>query len=520
MKKLLLCVFFIPFIGLSQDSFTDNRTPLSGQPKNPPLLKYLVSDTGINTELSEIGYTFFKDKYLVISNKKRRHTKTTFNEASNQFNNNIYCTDVDKNGNLSYPLQFSTILDSDFNEGAMTFSPDEKTIYYTNTAENSSTFKLYKAVLDLEIQGYWKEVTEIQITTPEYSVETPFLNKTGDKIYFSSNMPGGFGGYDIYEADVVDDGSLKNIKNLGATVNTSSDEKYNFVSPNNKYIYFSSKGHDGYGGYDVFRASNTNEGYTNTANIGSGLNTVKDEVAYMLVNPKQGYISVNKEDDKQNFDVYRFEMEQKEHELSLLVVEDTSNIKLQNANVSIADEFGNKIMETKTNDNGEVKLNIEPLTQYSITIDKEGYDSKNILIKTSSDSYVGSETIKMNQKKAEIVEDAIVLEAIFFDFNQALLKEASELALNKVAKVMQQNPAMTISINAHTDAIGTEKYNQALSEKRAKAAYTYLTSKGIQKSRVVYKGYGESQLLHECESCSEIENQENRRVEFKISVNN
>lgn len=515
MKKLLLCVLCLPFLGFSQDNFIDDKSAFS-QIKNPPLLNYVLTDAGINTELSEIGSTFFRGKFLIVSNKKRRHTKTTFNESLNKFNNNIYCTDVDKNGNLSFPLQFSTVLDSEFDEGSMTFSNDEKTIYFTNTSENSTNFKLYKAVLDIEIQGYWKDVTELNVTTNDYSVENPYLNKTGNKLYFSSNMPGGFGGYDIYVADVIEDGTLQNIKNLGDKVNTSSDEKYSFVTPKNDYLYFSSKGHNSFGGYDVFRASITNNNYVNTVNLGSGLNTKKDEINYILVNPRQGYVSVNKENDTENYDVYRFEMEQKEQELNIIVLENNSKIKLPNANVVITDEFGNTVKDVKTNSNGEIKLKIEPLTQYTITVNKEGYDPKTTVLNTSNDNALVTEILNLKQKKAEIIDDAIVLENIFFEFNKASIKEESQLSLNKVATVLNENTEMTISINAHTDNKGSDKYNLTLSGKRAKSAYSYLISKGINKNRISYKGYGESQPLHKCTDCSEIEDQQNRRIEFKI----
>lgn len=519
MRKLFFCVFCIPFLGMSQDSFMDdsiakNNTTLN----NDSLLKYILTDTGINTELSEIGASFFKDKFLIVSNKKRRHTKTTFNEKSNQFNNNIYCTNVDKNGNLSFPLQFSTVLDSDFNEGSMTFSNEDKTIYFTHTTENSDNFKLYKADLDVEIQGYWKDVVEIEITTPEYSVETPYYTAGTNKIYFSSNMPGGFGGYDLYVADINTNGTLENIQNLGKEVNSSKDEKYPFVTPDSKYLYFSSTGHDTFGGYDVFRSSIVNNAYINRRNIGSGLNSNKDEVGYILVNKDQGYISINKEDDKENFDVFRFEVQQLEQQLNILVVESDSKIKLPNANMVITDEFGNTIKETKTNDKGEIKLIIDPLTAYTISTSKDGYEPNLNAVTASTENNFVSETIKMTQKKPEIVNDAIVMENIFFDFNKATLKEESQLSLNKVVTVMNEMPDMTLTINAHTDNKGSDKYNLALSQKRAKSTYDYLVSKGIDKSRLAHKGYGESKPLHDCQqNCTEIQDSENRRVEFLIN---
>lgn len=518
MNKLFFCVFCIPFLGISQDQFiTDSKTKNNPISNNNSLLNYTLTDTGVNTELSEIGTSFFKDKFLIVSNKKRRHTTTTFNEQSNRFNNNIYCTNVDKNGNLSFPLQFSTVLDSDFNEGSMTFTKDEQTVYFTHTSEKSANFKLYKSTLDVEIQGYWKDVVEITVTDDAYSVETPYYNTADDKLYFSSNMPGGFGGFDLYVAHVKEDGTLENITNLGADVNSSSDEKYPYITPDNKYVYFSSTGHNSFGGYDVFRSSIVNKQYSNTRNLGSGLNSNKDEVSYILVNKNQGYISINKDNDKENFDVYRFDIQKKEQYLNLMVVENNSKVKLPNVAVVITDEFGSKIKETKTNDKGEIKFDIEPLTSYTIATEKDGYEPKTTAIKVSTENQFIAETINLNQRKAEIIDDAIVMENIFFDFNKTTIKEESQLSLNKIVAVLNEIPDMTIMINAHTDNKGSDKYNLALSEKRAKSAYEFLITKGIDRSRLGYKGYGESQPLHDCQKCTELQDSENRRVEFIIN---
>lgn len=518
MKKLFFYVFCIPLLGMSQNQLTnDSKAKNSSTSNNSSLLNYTLTDTGVNSELSEIGTTFFRDKFLIVSNKKRRHTNTTFNELLNSYNNNIYCTNVDKNGNLSFPLQFSTVLDSDFNEGSMTFSKDEKTVYFTHTTENSNNFKLYRSTLDIEIQGYWKDVIEIKVTEDSHSVETPFFNNTDNKLYFSSNMPGGYGGYDLYSATIKEDGTVENIANLGPEVNSSLDEKYPFLTPDNQYIYFSSTGHNSFGGYDIFRSSHVNNKYTNTRNLGSGLNSKKDELSYILINKNQGYVSINKEDDKENFDVYRFDIQQEDQLLNLVVVENNSKVKLPNATVVITDEFGNKIKETKTNEKGEVKLNIEPLTSYTVSTEKDGYDPKISSISTSLENKIASEIINLNQKKPEIIDDAIVMENIFFDFNKTTIKEESQLSLNKIVAVLNEIPDMNITINAHTDNKGSDKYNLALSQKRAKSTYDFLISKGIDKSRLAYKGYGESQPLHDCKVCTEIQDSENRRVEFIIN---
>ena len=207
-----------------------------------------------------------------------------------------------------------------------------------------------------------------------------------------------------------------------------------------------------------------------------------------------------------------------EQQLNILVVENDSKIKLPNANVVITDEFGNTIKETKTNDKGEIKLIIEPLTSYTISTSKDGYEPNLDAVTASTENNFVSETIKMTQKKPEITNDAIVMENIFFDFNKATLKEESQLSLNKVVNVMNEIPDMTLTINAHTDNKGSDKYNLALSQKRAKSTYDYLVSKGIDKSRLAHKGYGESKPLHDCkQNCTETQDSENRRVEFLIN---
>ncbi len=125
-------------------------------------LNFITNDSGINTELSEVGSTFFMGKYLILSNKKRGFAKMTANE-NNTPNNNLFCANIDKYGNLSYPIVFSRLLDGETNEGGVAFSPDEKTIYLTRTkAENQNQFEIFKATLDLEIKGYWKDLSEIE----------------------------------------------------------------------------------------------------------------------------------------------------------------------------------------------------------------------------------------------------------------------------------------------------------------------------------------------------------------------
>ena len=215
-------------------------------------LNFLINDTGINSELNEVGTSFFKNKYIILSNKKHRHAEITVNPVTNEPNNNLYCVDIKEDGSLSFPLLFSQALNSDKNEGSLGFSPDQRTIYFTQESpENNQIFTLHKAELNEKDAKKWTNITNLNAVPANYSVETPSVSPDGKKIYIASNIPGGFGGFDIYEAPILEDGTIGKLVNLGPTINTATDEKYPFISSDNKYLYFSSKGHTNIGGYDV-----------------------------------------------------------------------------------------------------------------------------------------------------------------------------------------------------------------------------------------------------------------------------
>ena len=476
-------------------------------------ISFVISDTGINSELNEIGTTFFKNKYIILSNKKRRHADVTVNPVTNTPNNNLYCVDVKEDGNLSFPLLFSQALDSDNDEGSIGFSSDQRTIFYTQeNPNNKQLFTLHKATLNEKDAKKWTNITNLNVVPEQYSAETPSVSPDGKKIYIASNIPGGYGGFDIYEATIAEDGTVGKLVNLGPNVNTADDEKYPYMSADNKYLYFSSKGHTNLGGYDVFRSAYVDNSFLTAMNLGTDLNSRRDDVAFVMTSPSKGYISTDKKQSG-NFDILKFEIRKQENlHFNYTIVEEVTKTALPNATVVVTDEFGTKLAETQSDNNGKIKLALEPLTFYNVEVTKDGYETKKTNIATGD----SDKNIALTQKKAVVTEDAIVIENIYFDFNKSSIKKESELSLNKIVEVLTNNPNMSITINAHTDSKGSETYNQTLSESRAKAAYQYLLKKGIPATQLTYKGFGESELLEKCEKCSAKQDQTNRRVEFKI----
>lgn len=485
--------------------------------KNSKGLRFILNEVSVNSELSEIGTSFFKNKFIILSNKKRRHYETTVNEDTKTPNNNLYCVNVDSTGNLTFPLLFASAIDSKDNEGTIAFTPDENKVFFTqSTKENPNVYKLYTADLDMKSDKYWTNITELKLMDDQYSIETPFVSNDGKKLYFSSNIPGGAGGFDLYEVAILENGSLGVPMNLGSKINTKEDEKFPFISNDNNYLFFSSKGHTNMGGFDVFRSSITDDGYHTAFNLGATLNSRKDDLAFVMVNDTRGYVSSDNTATDGNYDIFRYNLKMAPNTVSKLTIkEKLTGTPLPNTKIIVKNEFGRILANGKTDDKGNISVIYNPLTIYNVSIEKDGYEPLTKQL-TSGDFY-GDSSIELNQSKPVVTETEIQIENIYFDFNKATIKQESKLSLNKVITVLNENPNMSISIFAHTDSKGSDEYNKVLSEKRAKSTFDYLVSKGISKDRLKYMGMGEMELKVKCTTCTTEEDQLNRRTEFKIN---
>ncbi len=517
MKKLLFfsLLVLIYTLNFAQQSFVNNDSSTSIVYFDEAKDVYTVIPTNVNTKQSEVGSTIFKNKFIMYSSRRTGAIGAGKDQNTDLPFNTIYCNEVDKNGNLSKPYFFASSLNEKGNEGGLTFSSDEKTIYYTKTTkDNTKNYQLYKSNFDEVTKRSWTNEMAVQYNSADYSIENPSLSRDGKKIYFSSNMPGGFGGHDLYVADINADGMPTNPTNLGAKINTSADEKFPFISLERE-IYFSSNGHNGYGGHDVFIAKIKKSGYGNPLNLGRSINTIADEVGFMLSTKTKGYLSSDRQDGLGYFDIYRFDVLRNSSDVKGKSIEKESKIVLPNTLITLLNEDDEIIGEQVTGENGEYKFNVSPLENYTLVASKDGYHNfKTAVVSNSTD-------IVMVQKKAEIVVDNdkkfISIENIYFDYNKASIKKESTLSLNKILEVLNENPDMKISIFAHTDSRGSDKYNLTLSDKRAAQAKKYLVSKGININRINFKGFGETKSLSNCtENCTEEQYLADRRVEFII----
>lgn len=528
--KLLFIVFLISNIIVSQQ-VSPSVSPEKSTPKNKTVsaskighngFKFEILDAGVNTKFSELGSGFFRNKLILVSSKKIGGL-AKIDPNTGEADKNYYCLDIADNGQLSSPILFSRILNTQNSEDQLTFSKDQHTVYYTRSSkENSLEFKLYKAVLEKDSHGNWMNEELLSINQDNVSIENPYVNPEGDKLYFAANLPDSFGGYDLYVSNINLDGTLSTPKNLGNNINTEKNEKYPSLSIDGKYLYFSSQGHQNIGGYDLFISKILKNNYREPINLGNTINTVYDELAYFLAAKNKGYVSTNKQGGRGSFDIYTAVNDEVLQQIEGAVLDSETSLKLPNTVVIIKDEDGEEIARTITSEDAKYKFDVSPLETYTITATKDGFKDYSEIF----DSYNNTETtyvknIKLSPTEPIIAkvdnEMRIVLENIFFEFDKYNIKEESTISLNKIVNVLKDNPTIKLAINAHTDNKGSATYNLYLSEKRAASTVKFLIKSGIAKNRLQSKGFGETKPFIDCKNnCSKEDLQANRRVEFVI----
>ncbi len=404
--------------------------------------------------------------------------------------------------------------------GPVTFTADGKEAFFAATRLSNAIYKNVKAdsVATVNVELFsshkisdtsWSEPKPFRYNNVrDYSVGDPHLSKDGKTLWFSSNMPGGKGGMDIYKSSRTDDGKWDIAVNL-YEINTEGNERTPFIDSLGNF-YFSSDAYVGMGGLDIYKASKTDNGSLKIENLGYPFNSPQDDFAFLLTDEYNGYLSSNRTGGKGSDDIYEFKIqpEPKVIYLSGVVYSKQSGLPLANAVVALS---GGLKIETAAD--GTYKTEIKPDANYLVKASKRGYFA-------ADTSFVTQASLKKNFYLEEIVlNKAIRIENIYYDFDKWNIRPDAAIELDKIVKVLTENPTISIELGSHTDSRGKDAYNLTLSQKRAESAVQYIISKGIDKDRITAKGYGETQLLNRCANnvpCSEAEHQLNRRTEFKI----
>jgi outer membrane protein OmpA-like peptidoglycan-associated protein len=338
-------------------------------------------------------------------------------------------------------------------------------------------------------------------------------------IIFASNRPGGYGGVDLYVTRKKSDGSWGLPENLGPEINTKENELTPFLHSDSKTLYFSSKGHKGLGGYDIFMAKQDETGkWSKPKNIGSPINSANDDVSFFVsLDGKHGFFSSDKYKSvgKGGIDVFMFDLyvEVRPEEIRMVKGDVSSDPGIKRSGeIELKNLKTKEVTKVKIDStDGKFVTVVKAKDDYLLTIKKEGIAfSSTVITKSDTGALVKKD---MEMKKVEAGK-AYRLNDINFPTNSAILSEEARLIIEEFASYLKTNPSMKVAIHGHTDNVGDDQSNLTLSESRAYSVFAYLKQQGISESRLTYKGFGETKPLasNDTDSGRRI----NRRTEFVI----
>ena len=498
--------------------------------------RYNIGDAGINSQYSDYGSAFSGNRLVFTSARDTGNFAKRKHKWTNQYFTNMYAADV-TNDSLGAPEKFAKNVNSKFHEATPVFTKDGKTMYFTRNNFNNgkkgkdaskiTLLKIYKATL---IDNQWQKAIELPFNSDSYSVAHPMLSPDEKTLYFASDMEGTRGQSDLWKVS-VDGDSYGAPVNLGTAINTEGKETFPLLTDENE-LYFASDGHPGLGGLDIFMSRMNADGtFQAPLNVGAPANSPQDDFAYLInTKTRKGFLSSNREGGKGFDDIYKFLETRKlicEQTLSGIVTDLETGEILPNAKVTLFDEKFNKLKEVMSDEKGFYDMGtVECGKVYYVRGEKELYETKEQRITISKETGKTDLPIQLEKKvKPVTVGDdlakAFGIKLIYFDLDKWNIREDAALELEKILDVMKQYPTMKIDVRSHTDSRASFKYNEKLSERRAKSTMAWLVKNGVAADRLIGKGYGETKLVNKCADgvkCTEDEHQANRRSEFIITA--
>lgn len=507
-----------------------------------PNSEYRIGNLEMNSADQDFGPSFYKNKVTFTSTRKG------FNPFRNKYNWNnkpfldIYVADASKNHEL-YNIQYwNKKVNKKWHQGPICFA--KKGTFAAFTRNNYSDPLPEDDVVRLQLffstleKGQWSEPEPFYLNSSEYSVGHASLTEDGNTMYFVSDMPGGYGGSDIYVVSKLPGtNNWGKPVNLGNKINTEANELFPFYDEKSGILFFASNGLNGLGGLDVYLSYKTPTGFDTPQNIGSPINSTFDDFSFILSgSQKYGYFSSNRPEGKGDDDIYKFiftgEYKGKEPppstaEKKRTVLPETPAFKGFTYRIYVLNKETRKPIRAEvkiadlsliTNAEGMASHTYTHAIDYKVVASAVGYKSVplRVTVGTFRDGYVMTDTVLL----AANLNQRIVLKNIYYDYDKANILPESSVELDKLVLFMNDNPKLQVELSSHTDSRGSDAYNLQLSEERAKSAVNYIVSKGVDAARITAKGYGETRLVNGCSNgvpCSEKQHRQNRRTEVFIT---
>ena len=490
--------------------------------------KFNIQNLDLNTEGSDFGGTLQGGKLYVTSS--RNNQRRTYGWNNEPFLD-IYQFTASDDGSYGAEQLMGPTVNTQYHEGVVSFSPDGNTMYLSRESyyekefikdslsrNKFSVLQLFKS--EKQSTG-WSEATPLSLNSQTYSVKNPSVSADGKTLYFASDMPSGYGGFDIYKATINADASLGEAVNLGQRVNTEGQEMFPFSSASGT-LYFSSDGHLGLGGLDVFFTTDIGGKMTKIRSAGVPVNSAADDFAFHLDESNgTGFVSSNRPGGKGSDDVYALKQLEPVCDVNVVatVKDAVTGAILTGALVSLRDGDDNLVYTATTDDNGQVTFDLPCDVNSKLQGSMTDYENGSLDLDGSYEETVAVD-LNLNPIDNLIVGDMVVLNPIYFDFDKSNITAKAAFELDKLVAVMQKYPQIKIYATSNTDRRGSDSYNVRLSDRRAKTTVQYVISKGIDESRIEGVGKGETELKDDCTSCTEAQHQSNRRSEFKIIEGN
>ena len=426
----------------------------------------------------------FDQLYFTTTNEKV--TGTNKSEITGMKKSDIWYSKKNERGEWQRPEPAGGELNSEMDEGIVGFSPDGQTMYLTMARRSPTASTSVEIYTSRRSDATWSAPVKFDIINDTISaMGHPSVSPDGAYLYFTSDMPGGFGGKDIWRINLNE--RAGSLENLGPQINTPGDEMFPYVR-NDSTLYFSSDGHPGFGGLDLFKASlNSTRERWSVENMGIPLNSAGDDFGITFGPGESGFFSSNRGDGRGYDHIFSFELPELKIGISGWVV-DKDDEPVPNAIIRIVGDDGSNQKEV-ARDDGSFRFKLERGVKYVMMAGAPGYLNVKQEFESDieeADAEYGVDFILAAINKPQVVEN------IFYDFDKAILRPESKAALDEMAQMLRDNPNVTLEMGSHTDRHGSDAYNNALSDRRAKSVVDYLVAAGINADRLTWKGYGES----------------------------
>ena len=526
---------------------------------NPKPFSIVNIGREINSEFEDYAPVLTSNESEIVFTTRRRDGNTNENVADdNKPFEDIFTTDK-KNGSWGRSKNIGPTINTKFSESTLAFSPDGNTLFVYKDEGNGDIFYTEK-----QNDGTWGVLEALPgIINSTYRESSVSITADGELLYFASERPGGFGGSDIYLCTKDSRGEWSKVKNLGATINTELDEDGPFIDYSGKTLYFSSEGKKGMGGFDIFKTNLINidkNEWSEPENMGYPINSPDDDIYFSgTKDGKHWYYSSVREDGLGYSDIYMIMPSEEAKKTPVVPIKEPDPVKVVPIKdsvvlvvkpkkepvkpVSVPVKYLVNVIDADTKNPLDAKVRMQGLKDnamvgvvnqgggsfefsitsvkpkdYRLSVEQEGYVFQNLTLKVEGATVKEKTITKTIEMRKLVVGVVSVLRNVYFDFDKATFKTEAYPELNKLETMMKQNENLQVEISGHTDSFGSNLINKKISERRANAVKSFLTSKGIDPRRVKTVGYGEERPLVSNDDEAE-GRQFNRRVEFKVLGN-